>query len=414
MIDCWKGLVRLLGSAGLTIFLLLSAPPVSAAEESLKIGLTGPFTGGSAPMGNSMRLGVRMAVEEINEYVGGVLGRRIELVERDDEANPQKGAAIAQELIERQKVVATIGIVNTGVGLTSIDHYQKAKVPLIVAVATGSELTARYAPTSERKSFIFRVSPRTEVSARFLARHLVRDRGFQRIAILADETGYGAAERADLEAALAALGVYPVTVQRFFVGDRDMKKQLAAAQRADAQVVVMFGVGPDLAAIARDRAAMGWSVPLYGSWAVQMRSFLDQAGAAGEGVMAMQTFIPGSQNARHRQFVEDFRRRYGDKAMESAMSAAQGYDAMRLLFSALEAAQSSNGDRVRTALEQLDRGVEGVVTTYIRPFSDRDHDAITENMLVLGVVRNGKIDYAYEEDARRSLVVRRKQGGETR
>ena len=403
---------RYLGRTSLA--LCLSIPLVAGAQESLKIGLSGPFTGGSAPMGNSMRLGIRMAVEEINEYVGGVLGRRIELVERDDEANPQKGAAIAQELIEREKVVATVGIVNTGVGLASIDHYQKARVPLLVAVSTGSELTARHAPTAERKSFVFRVSPRTGVSNLFLARHLVKDRGLQRIAILADDTGYGEAERADLEAALAGFGVQPVAVQRFAIGDRDMKKQLAAAQRAEAQAVVMFGIGPELAAIARDRAAMGWSVPLYGSWTVQMRNFLDQAGAAGEGVMAVQTFIPGSQNTRHRQFVEDFRRRYGDEAMESAMSAAQGYDAMRLLFSALVTAGSADGERIRAALEQLDRGVEGVVTTYIRPFSDRDHDAITENMLVLGVVRNGRVDYAFAEDARRSVALRRKQAAEAR
>src|SRR5690606_24645882 len=110
----------------------------------------------------------------------------------------------------------------------------------------------------------------------------------------------------------------------------------------------------------------------------------------------------------------DFRRRYGDEAMESAMSAAQGYDAMRLLFSALVTAGSADGERIRAALEQLDRGVEGVVTTYIRPFSDRDHDAITENMLVLGVVRNGRVDYAFAEDARRSVALRRKQAAEAR
>src|SRR5438477_8582341 len=106
-----------------------------AEPQPVKIGLTGPFSGGSAPMGESMRNGVRLLVADYNKY-GGWLGRRIELVERDDKANPELGAKIAKELIEEEKVVATIGIVNTGVGLASIDLYQRAKVPLIIAVST--------------------------------------------------------------------------------------------------------------------------------------------------------------------------------------------------------------------------------------------------------------------------------------
>ncbi len=406
MRDTGRTAVALLRRGALVAGLCL--PMLAGAQETLKIGVSGPFSGGSAPMGNSMRLGIRMAVEEINTYVGGVLGRPIELIERDDEANPEKGAEIARELAEREKVVATVGIVNTGVGLTSIDTYQAARVPLVVAVSTGSALTARHAPSSTTRSYIFRVSARTEVSNRFLARHLVEQRDFKRIAILADDTGYGEAEKADLEKALEHFGLAPVTVQRFSIGDRDMKAQLAAAQAAGAQAVVMFGIGPELAAIARDRAALGWQVPLFGSWTVQMRNFLDQAGAAGDGVMAVQTFIPGSQNTRHRQFVAEFARRYGADAMESAMSAAQGYDAMRILFNALALAGSSDGERIRQALESLERGVEGVVTTYIRPFTDADHDAITENMLVMGVVRRGRIEYAFEDDARRSFALRRK------
>ncbi|QID18215.1 ABC transporter substrate-binding protein [Nitrogeniibacter mangrovi] len=385
----------------------VSLSPVMA-QESIRIGLSGPFSGGSAPMGQSMRLGIRMAVDEINRYVGGVLGRKIELVERDDAADPATGQAIATALIEQDKVVATVGIVNTGVGLASIDAYQRAGVPLVVAVSTGAELTRRYAPPAAPRNFIFRMSPPTAVGNRFLARHLVERLGARRIAILADETGYGEAEKRDLVAALKPLGVEPVVVERFAIGDRDMRAQLERAREANAQVLVMFGIGPELAAIARDRQAMGWQVPVFASWTISMRNFLDQAGAAGEGVMAVQSFIPGSESPRHRVFLSEFARRYGPDAMASAMSAAQGYDAMRVLFNAIARAGSTDGDAIRRALEHLDRGVEGVVTTYIQPFTPADHDAITENMLVLGVVHRGHIEYAFKADAQRSLAVRHK------
>ena len=386
---------------------VLVAP--AGAQDTVKIGVSGPFSGGSAPMGNSMRMGIQMAVDEINTYVGGVLGRKIELVERDDESNPKKGAQIAKELIEKEKVVVTVGVVNTGVGLASIDSYQQAGVPLLVAVSTGAELTKRYAPPAAPRNFIFRMSAPTAVSNRFMARHLVERLGMKRIAILADDTGYGEAEMNDLVAALKSLKVDPVLIKRFSIGDRDMRTQLEAARSADAQVLVMYGIGPELAAIARNRRDMGWQVPTFASWTISMRNFLDQAGEAGDGVMAAQSFIIGSESPRHRSFISEFRHRYGDDAMESAMSAAQGYDAMRVLFNAISLAGSTDGDAIRSALERIDRGVEGVVSTYLHPFSPDDHDALTENMLVLGVVRQGRIEYAFQEDARRSFAVSRKE-----
>src|ERR1700745_4046738 len=83
------------------------------AAEPIKIGLSGPFTGGSSSMGVSMRDGVKLAVDEINKK-GGVLGRQIVLVERDDEGKNEVGAQIAQELINKEKIVATLGFINTG------------------------------------------------------------------------------------------------------------------------------------------------------------------------------------------------------------------------------------------------------------------------------------------------------------
>ena len=70
------------------------------AAEDIKIGVSGPFTGGSSSMGVSMRDGVRLAIDEINKK-GGVLGRKLVAVERDDEAKNERGVQIAQELINK-------------------------------------------------------------------------------------------------------------------------------------------------------------------------------------------------------------------------------------------------------------------------------------------------------------------------
>ena len=96
---------------------------IAGAVEPIKIGVSGPFTGGSSSMGVSMRDGVKLAAEEINK-AGGVLGRPLQLIERDDEAKNERGVQIAQELINKEKVVATVGFINTGVALASQRFYQ--------------------------------------------------------------------------------------------------------------------------------------------------------------------------------------------------------------------------------------------------------------------------------------------------
>ncbi len=97
---------------------LVSLALGAVAADPIKIGVSGPYTGGASPMGLSMRDGVRLAADEINK-AGGVLGRQIQLVERDDEAKNERGVQIAQELINKEQVVADLGFINTGVALAS-------------------------------------------------------------------------------------------------------------------------------------------------------------------------------------------------------------------------------------------------------------------------------------------------------
>src|SRR5262245_3953539 len=96
----------------------------------IRIGLIFPLTGGSADMGNSARIGAEVAIAEINQ-VGGHLGRPLELVVRDDKADPDTGLQHAQELVEKDKVAASIGYCNTGVAMKALDVFQKNKSILI-------------------------------------------------------------------------------------------------------------------------------------------------------------------------------------------------------------------------------------------------------------------------------------------
>jgi branched-chain amino acid transport system substrate-binding protein len=373
--------------------------------ETIRIGVSGPFSGGSSQMGESMRNGIRLAVDEINA-IGGVNGRKIELLERDDAANPEVGAKIAQEFVQ-QKVAAAIGIVNTGVGVASIDFYQKAKIPLMVAVSTGTSLTRKYAPPAAPENYIFRMAPTLDLEAKVLSAELKR-KGLSRVAVIADSTAYGDAGLKALDEQSKAIGITIASIERFNVGDTDMSAQVRNARASGAQALVAWGIGPELAVIAHNKNAAGWKAPLLGSWTFSMRSFIDAAGHAGEGTLMPQTFVQDIGVTSKNSFLLSYRRVFKTDQIQSPMSAAQGYDGMHLLYFALRQANSTEGMKIAEALEDLKFHYQGAISNYTKPFSKGDHDAITQNMLVIGVVSNGRIDFAYAEDKRRGALLRTK------
>ena len=386
---------------------LYGAASVSYAQ-TVRIGLSGPFTGGSSPMGESMRNGVRLAVDEINS-AGGIQGVPIELIERDDTANEKVGAKIAEELT-RSRVVATIGIVNTGVGLASIDHYQRTRIPLVVAVSTGPMLTRKFAPPAAAANYVFRVSPTLDLEARVLAADL-KKKSLTRVALLADNTAYGESGATAFAEQARLAGLDLVSQFRFKIGESDMSSLIKNARAAGAQAIVGWGIGPELAAIAKAMRAAGWRAPLMGSWTLSMRNFIDLAGAAGDGALMPQTFIQDAGSTAKNSFLLAYRRMFRTELIPSPMSAAQGYDGMHLLAHAIRQARSLDGDAIRMALENLNFRYQGVVTSYDYPFSAEDHDAITANMIVIGKVSAGRVDYAYQEDQQRSALLRMKRAG---
>jgi branched-chain amino acid transport system substrate-binding protein len=371
------------------------AGAAAMAADPIKIGVSGPFTGGSSSMGVSMRDGVKLAIAEINK-AGGVLGRPLLAIERDDEARNELGVQIAQELINKEKVVADLGFINTGVALASQRFYQEAEIPVINNVATGSVITHQF--DKERSNYVFRTAAADNIQAPMIVDEAIGKRGFKKPAILADSTNYGQLGREDLEKALAAKGVKPVAEEKFNIGDTDMTAQLLRAKEAGADVILTYGIGPELAQIANGQAKLGWKVPLIGSWTLSMASFIDTAGANGSGATMPQTFVQLPTTPKRAAFIKAYQEAYKIDRMPSPVSAAQGYDSVYLLAAAIKQAGGTEGRKIKDALENLNEKVEGVVTTYDHPFSKTDHEAITNNIPVFGEVKDSRVMPAHADD----------------
>ena len=384
---------------------LISLSGLAFAADTIKIGVSGPFTGGSSSMGVSMRDGVKLAADEINK-AGGLLGRQIQLVERDDEAKNERGVQIAQELINKEKVAATVGYINTGVALASQRFYQEAKIPVMNNVATGSLVTQQFADQPE--NYIFRNAAHDSIQAPMIVEEAIVRRKFKNVAILADSTNYGQLGRADLEKALELKGVKAVAVEKFNIKDVDMTPQLLKAKQAGAEAILTYAIGPELAQIANGMTKLGWKVPMIGSWTLSMANFIDNAGPGGEGARMPQTFIQAPTTPKRQSFIINYLKTFNPKGgrIDSPVSAAQGYDSIYLLAAAIKQANSTEGPKVKAALEDLKTPVEGVVTTYNKPFTAKDHEAITANIPVFGEVKRGRVEYAYPDDQKKASEVR--------
>lgn len=382
------------------------APAATGSTQlPIRIGLIFPLTGGSSDMGNSARVGAQVAVNEINQ-VGGYLGRKLELVVRDDEANPDVGLKHAEDLVLKEKVTMTFGFCNSGVAMKALDVFQKNKHILIVPCATGTAITAKY-PAQE--SFIFRTAARDQLQTQFLIDEVVK-RGLKKVALLVDSSGYGDGGLKDLEEALLKANLKPHIVVRFKVGVKTLADEMKLLKASGADTLIGWTVGPEQGVISASRVAAAWKVPQFGPWGLSHASAFATSGGAVENAMMVQTVLPNSAMERNSSFLRGYAKISTERPIGSMMSASQTYDAVHLLLRAMFLGKGDlSGPGLKTALENISQPYRGVVTTYDQPFSNKDHDAISSNMLWLGTWRSGERTYSYADDAAKASIIRRKQ-----
>ncbi|SEB13639.1 amino acid/amide ABC transporter substrate-binding protein, HAAT family [Variovorax sp. YR216] len=334
----------------------IAQTPPQTSGPALKIGVIGPLSGPSSDFGLPMLNGVKLAIDEINAF-GGYLGRPLELVIKDDQANPELGLKLSEELVA-QKVIATIGFCNTGVAMKSIDVFQASRTPLLVPCTTGTPVTTKFAGAD---SYIFRNAPADAIQAPFMVDEIVA-RGWNKVAVFADNTGYGEAGLQDVKKALAKKKLEPVYVGRFDLGIKDVTEQLKEARKAGANVLFIYTIAPQNAVIANGRHALGWKVPQVGAWALSFPLFIGDAREAAEGSLMALSFVAEPTNERRASFLASYARKFDGPRIPVPMAAAQAYDATYLLAHAVLSLRSEqlNGPGIKQALENPKRAYYGV------------------------------------------------------
>jgi len=385
----------------LPALLATSFSTVAMGADVVKIAVTGPFSGGSAPMGVSMRDGVKLAFARINQSGGiDVAGKKmkVELIERDDEGKNDRGALVAQEISSMGDVSAVIGTVNTGVAVMGDKYYVEKGIVKIITPAAGSASMTQWSKAGVKDLPIFRFAAHDGIQAQMVVEQAAR-LGCTKVAILHDATNYGVSGRDDLVDQIKKQGgkLNIVATEKFAIGDKDMTGQLIKAKAAGAQAILIWGIGPELAAVAAGKEKLGYKVPLIGGWTLSMSNFIDTAGTAGNGALMPQTFIEDESIARAKPFIKAYYKAYGVTKIPSPVSAAQGYDAALLLAEAIHEAGSTNPAKIKMSLEDLKVTVKGAIADWKKPWTTwnpsnvETHEAFRRSTTVMGKVQNGRV-----------------------
>jgi ABC-type branched-subunit amino acid transport system substrate-binding protein len=215
----------------------LSAIPADAeqgvSDSKIVVGQVAPLEGPVTALGRGVRAGLLAAFGEANAN-GGVGGRKLELITRDDGYEPELSVAATRRLIEDDHVFALVGGVGTPSALATAPVADEAGVPF-VAPFTGAAFL-REPPNFN----VVNLLPSYFEEAEFTVNHLIKDRGITRIGIFYEDDAFGHAGLAGLKRALEKHGLKPVAEGSFVRNTLALKVALATIRKANPEAVVMI------------------------------------------------------------------------------------------------------------------------------------------------------------------------------
>ena len=355
------------------------------AEDSsgpIRLGYIAALSGGSATMGVPAQQGMELAVAELNE--SGELGREIELISADDEADASISAAAAQRMVTEDDVVAIIGGPNSGTVLANNPIITGAGVVNMVSVAQADNLVD---PEQAGFPLTFRLTENNSYDVTAIAQ-LFEDGGYSTICAVSDTTEYGQSGIATIRSVFEERGLEIATAVEHEVNATDLTPQVLTLRDAACDAVYLFDLGQDAALFMRTINQLGWEVPVIGGRGLNQPAFLDIAGAAANGIIFPSVVDP--EKPEMQAFIEAFDAEYGADADPAHTFSVLGYDTIRILAAALQESDFQGGEALAAALEQTSiTGASGLEGSTLG-FSADDHEAAGENYVTFWGIEDGK------------------------
>lgn len=367
------GMTRSLLAFGLAACSALGLLAASAsAQNEIIIGHYGSLTGSEATFGKSTDNGIKLAVKEANA-AGGVThnGKKymIKLVSEDTEGKPEKAGTVVTKLITKDKSVAILGEVASGVSLQGAPVCQEYGVPMITPSSTNPDVT-------KVGDMIFRVCFIDPFQGEACAKFAKNDLKVTKAAILFDQASpYSVGLKDEFVKNFKAAGGTIVSEQAYSKGASDFNAQLTRIRETNPQVIFVPGYYSDVGNVALQARKLGMKMPLLGGDGWDSEELGKNAGEAIEGCFYSNHYAPDQPTEAIQTFVKKYQTDFG--GIPDGL-AALGYDAARLLFEAMGRAKSLKGADLRAAIAAAKdfKGVTGSITL------NEDRDAVKNIVIV--------------------------------
>jgi branched-chain amino acid transport system substrate-binding protein len=368
--------------AALVLACALVAANALAGGEPIKVGAVLSVTGPASFLGEPEKNTLTMLAEKINKN-GGILGRPLEMIILDDEADVNKAVLASQRLLKKDNVVAVLGPTVSGNTLAIMQSFSAAKVPL-VSCAAAEKIVSPVNP------WIFKTAQSDRHAVLSILEH-AKKQGFKKLGIITVSDGYGQAGREVLKELIPAGGFELVADEVYGPKDTDMSAQLTKLKSASPDAIICWGTNPGPAVIARNRVQLGMTTPLYMSHGVASKKFIELAGEAAEGLLlpagklTVAPLLPDSDPQK--QVLMDYAKDYQAAFNQPASSfGGYGYDALTLVQKAIEAGKSAAPQAIRDNLEKI-KGFVGVSGVF--NFRPTEHNGLDQSAFVMVTIKNG-------------------------
>ena len=360
----------------LFVTLLVLAAACGNDAGPIRIGLAGPF---SDPVGAPMKRAAEMAVEEINA-AGGIQGRPLELVSRDDFGEPDSAVAAAATLAE-SRVVAVIGHVWSGTTLAAAPIYNGASEPVAqISPSSSSPDVTNAGP------YTFRVCPSDLAHGAALARYAREQLKLERGAILYLNDDYGRGIRRTFFSEFTARGGVITESDPYLGSTPDMSAYLnRIALRKQSQFVLVAGNRSEAEEALREARARKLTLPFLGGDGLEG---IEGAGALAEGTFVSAAYMAGFDTPKNRQFTLSYRLKYPEVGPPNQPAAAT-YDIVYLLRDVISAVGTSR-KAIRDRIAAIGTGAPAFDGVTGRIAFDANGD-VPEQRVIIGIVRKSAV-----------------------
>ncbi|MBB5355360.1 branched-chain amino acid transport system substrate-binding protein [Anoxybacillus mongoliensis] len=323
----------------------------------IKIATQSPLSGGAATLGESIKLGAQLALEEQKEKFEK-LGFKLELVPYDDQADPKKGVANAQLIGADQQVLGVVGHLNSGVAIPSSEIYEKYNIPMVSPANTATDVTDRGLKT------VNRICARDDFQGPAGAKFAVEKLGAKKIFIIQDKTAYGTGLAEAFKKGAEEAGAEIVGFEGITIGEKDFNGVLNQVLAKKPDLVYFGGMYTEGGMLIKQARDKGITVPFMGGDGMDSSTLVEIAGDAVKNTFITSAAGVATATEAGKQFAEKYKQKFG-KNIESY--SAYGYDAMAVLLKAIEEAIKANGNKLPTREQVADavrkvQDYEGVVT----------------------------------------------------